>query len=37
MRRLFLWAAGNRWLKEHLPRLPFMLGTTSCSAAPGAG
>jgi proline dehydrogenase len=24
MRRLFLWAAGNRWLKEHLPRLPFM-------------
>jgi proline dehydrogenase len=24
MRRLFLWAAGNRWLKEHLPKLPFM-------------
>jgi proline dehydrogenase len=24
MRRLFLWAAGNRWLKEHLPTLPFM-------------
>jgi len=24
MRRLFLWAAGNPWLKEHLPRLPFM-------------
>ncbi len=24
MRRLFLWAARNRWLKERLPRLPFM-------------
>ena len=24
MRRLFLWAARNRWLKEHLPRFPFM-------------
>ena len=24
MRRVFLWAARNRWLKEHLPRLPFM-------------
>jgi proline dehydrogenase len=24
MRRLFLWAARNRWLKAHLPNLPFM-------------
>ena len=24
MRRIFLWAARNPWLKEHLPRLPFM-------------
>jgi proline dehydrogenase len=24
MRRVFLWAARNRWLKEHLPRLGFM-------------
>lgn len=24
MRRVFLWAARNRWLKERLPRLPFM-------------
>mgnify|MGYP000622029995 CR=1 FL=1 len=24
MRRLFLWAARNRWLKERLPRLWFM-------------
>lgn len=24
MRRVFLWAARNRWLKEHLPGLPFM-------------
>jgi proline dehydrogenase len=24
MRRIFLWAARNRWLKERLPRLPFM-------------
>jgi proline dehydrogenase len=24
MRRLFLWAARNRWLKERLPRLRFM-------------
>ncbi len=24
MRRLFLWAARNRWLKEHLPRYRFM-------------
>jgi proline dehydrogenase len=24
MRRLFLWAARNRWLKEHLPRFRFM-------------
>ncbi|MEP6638230.1 MAG: proline dehydrogenase family protein [Chloroflexota bacterium] len=24
MRRVFLWAARNRWLKEHLPRLRFM-------------
>jgi proline dehydrogenase len=24
MRRLFLWAARNRWLKERLPNLPFM-------------
>jgi proline dehydrogenase len=24
MRRVFLWAARNAWLKEHLPRLPFM-------------
>ena len=24
MRRVFLWAARNTWLKEHLPRLPFM-------------
>ena len=24
MRRVFLWAARNRWLKEHLPRFPFM-------------
>ena len=24
MRRLFLWAARNRWLKEHLPRMRFM-------------
>jgi proline dehydrogenase len=24
MRRIFLWAARNRWLKEHLPRFPFM-------------
>jgi proline dehydrogenase len=24
MRRLFLWAARNQWLKAHLPSLPFM-------------
>jgi proline dehydrogenase len=24
MRRVFLWAARNPWLKEHLPRFPFM-------------
>lgn len=24
MRRVFLWAARNAWLKERLPRLPFM-------------
>jgi proline dehydrogenase len=24
MRRVFLWAARNRWLKEHLPRMRFM-------------
>src|SRR3954454_5041293 len=24
MRRVFLWAARNGWLKEHLPRFPFM-------------
>jgi proline dehydrogenase len=24
MRRLFLWAARNRWLKEHLPKFRFM-------------
>jgi proline dehydrogenase len=24
MRRVFLWAARNRWLKERLPKLPFM-------------
>lgn len=24
MRRVFLWAARNRWLKEHLPRMWFM-------------
>jgi len=24
MRRVFLWAARNRWLKDHLPKLPFM-------------
>jgi proline dehydrogenase len=24
MRRVFLWAARNRWLRERLPRLPFM-------------
>jgi proline dehydrogenase len=24
MRRIFLWAARNRWLKEHLPRMRFM-------------
>ena len=24
MRRVFLWAARNRWLKEHLPRFGFM-------------
>lgn len=24
MRRVFLWAARNRWLKERLPTLPFM-------------
>ncbi len=24
MRRIFLWAARNAWLKEHLPGLPFM-------------
>ena len=24
MRRVFLWAARNPWLKEHLPELPFM-------------
>ncbi len=24
MRRVFLWAARNTWLKEHLPTLPFM-------------
>ncbi len=24
MRRLFLWAARNAWLKGHLPQLPFM-------------
>src|SRR4029079_8669068 len=24
MRRVFLWAAKNTWLKEHLPRFPFM-------------
>jgi len=24
MRRVFLWAARNRWLRERLPRMPFM-------------
>jgi proline dehydrogenase len=24
MRRMFLWMAKNRWLKDHLPRFPFM-------------
>ena len=24
MRRVFLWAARNRWLREHLPRMRFM-------------
>ena len=24
MRRVFLWAARNRWLKERLPRFRFM-------------
>jgi proline dehydrogenase len=24
MRRIFLWAARNRWLKDHLPRMRFM-------------
>ena len=24
MRRVFLWAARNGWLKDHLPQLPFM-------------
>jgi proline dehydrogenase len=24
LRRVFLWAARNRWLKEHLPRMRFM-------------
>ncbi len=24
MRRVFLWAARNRWLKQHLPRMRFM-------------
>ena len=24
MRRVFLWAARNRWLRDHLPRMPFM-------------
>ena len=24
MRRMFLWASHNRWLKERLPRFPFM-------------
>jgi proline dehydrogenase len=24
LRRIFLWAARNRWLKEHLPRMRFM-------------
>ena len=24
MRRLFLWAARNAWLQQHLPALPFM-------------
>ena len=24
MRRIFLWSARNRWLKEHLPRMRFM-------------
>jgi proline dehydrogenase len=24
MRRVFLWAARNGWLKDHLPRVPFM-------------
>lgn len=24
MRRIFLWAARNRWLREHLPRMRFM-------------
>ena len=24
MRQLFLWAARNRWLREHLPQMPFM-------------
>jgi len=24
MRRVFLWAARNRWLRDHLPNLPFM-------------
>jgi proline dehydrogenase len=24
MRRVFLWAARNAWLKDHLPRFPFM-------------
>jgi proline dehydrogenase len=44
MRRIFLWAARNGWLKERLPRLPFMQravrrfmpGTTLASALDAA-
>jgi proline dehydrogenase len=44
MRRVFLWAARNTWLKERLPRLPFMQravrrfmpGTTLASALDAA-
>jgi proline dehydrogenase len=44
MRRVFLWAARNSWLKERLPRLPFMQravrrfmpGTTLASALDAA-
>ena len=45
MRRVFLWMAKNRWLKDHLPRFPFMQravrrfmpGETLVSALDAAG